>query len=391
MRKPVRHEAKDGTVTWRVRFRQGGTETSETFRDEGDANMFAGILGADRGRGVEEALRWLKAKQDEREAYTFGEWFELYVDQLTGVTARTRDDYRKMSERYLSSLRDTPLPLITRSHITALVNKLDTEGGRHDNGLSAKTIKNVVHMLSSCLGLAVEEGHMVKNPCRRVRLPKQDLEVVDARFLEPEEFARLYAEIPEHYQPLVAFLVGTGLRWSEATALAPGKVSLARGTVKVERAWKWAGAGKGWVIGPPKSSKARRTVNAAVVALKAVHPLPDREYLFVTPNGLPVRHNNFYNRIWLPAVRRAGLEGTRIHDLRHTHASWLISDGVSLEAVQDQLGHESILTTRKVYGHLLPAIGVAVGKSASETLAKSLAQSVEIRRAPALKAVGDSD
>ena len=54
---------------------------------------------------------------------------------------------------------------------------------------------------------------------------------------------------------------------------AEGSVSLDRGTVRVERAWKWGGAGTGWVIGPPKSPKSRRTVNAAVVALKAAWDL----------------------------------------------------------------------------------------------------------------------
>ncbi|HKY57642.1 MAG TPA: site-specific integrase [Aeromicrobium sp.] len=375
MRKVKQHEAADGTVTYRVRFRSGGTERSETFRREDDAGIFASLINSDRKRGVQEALAWLAAKQEERDTYTFAEWFEVYVDQLTGVTPRTREDYRKMSVRYLGDLHLLPLPLITRMHITSLVNKLDTTGGRNGDGLGHKTIKNVVHTVSSAMALAVEEGHIPKNPCRRVRLPKPGLELTDARFLEYEEFGALYDEIPTHYQPLVSFLVGTGLRWSEATALPPGAVSMSRGTVRVERAWKWGGAGVGWVLGPPKSPKARRTVNAALVALKAVHPLPDRDLLFLTPKEHAVRHNNFYNRIWLPATKRAGLEGTRIHDLRHTHASWLISDGQSLEAVQDQLGHESILTTRKVYGHLLPAIGVAVGKSASQSLEAALAVS----------------
>lgn len=370
MRQPKAHRSEDGTLTWRVRFRQAGTQTSRTFRQESAARTFAAIIDSGKN-GVPEALAWLQHKESQVETDTFAQWFEKYVDQLTGVTTRTRADYRSMNSRYLEPIHQLPLPLVTRSHVAAIVNELD------ERGLSAKTIKNVVHMLSSALGLAVEEGHIAKNPCRRIRLPQASHESAEARFLEPHEFARLHAEIPEHYRPLVTLLAGTGLRWSEATALQPGDVSLTRGTVRVTKAWKWGGAGKGWVIGPPKSAKARRTINAAVIALKAVHPLPATEYVFTTPTGKVVRHNNFYNRIWVPACDRAGLAGTRIHDLRHTHASWLISDGQSLEAVQDQLGHESILTTRKVYGHLQPAIGAAVGKSASETLSKALAGSVD--------------
>ena len=56
------------------------------------------------------------------------------------------------------------------------------------------------------------------------------------------------------------------------------------------------------------------------------------------------------------------------HDTRHTHASWLLSDGIPIEAVQDQLGHESAETTRKVYAHLLPAVGVAVGRDLGPSL-----------------------
>lgn len=369
MRKPSAHKAGDGTITYKVRFRQGGTETSRTFRHHEHANTFAAIVSSGKS-GVTEALAWLAAKERDAEAQTFAEWFTTYVGQLTGVTPRTRADYQKMNTRYFGDLQNLPLPLVTRSHVTTIVNNLEAD-------VSAKTIKNAIHLLSSAMGLAVDEGLIARNPCRRVRLPAPDIDGVEARFLEPAEFARLLAEIPEHYRPLVLFLVGTGCRWSEATALTPRNVHLDRGTVRIDRAWKWQGKGAGWKVGTPKSKKSRRTVNAAVIALKAVSHLLNGEYVFTTPTGKAVRHNNFYSRIWVPACERAGLAGTRIHDLRHTHASWLISDGQSLEAVQDQLGHESILTTRKVYGHLQPAIGVAVGKSASETLARALGQAVE--------------
>lgn len=370
-RKPRLHDTVNGP-RWRVRYRSGGTETSETFIREADAKIFAGFLNSDPKTGVLDALAWLESKKQDREDLTFAQWFDRYVDELTGVTPRTRADYRSMSKRHLTSIHHLPLPLVTRSHVARIVNDLD------NRDVSAKTIKNLVHMLSSCMAVAVDEELIPRNPCKRIKLPKPSEDVVDARFLTHEEFARLIVEIPAHYQPLVALLVGTGLRWSEATALRPGDVALEHGTIRVERAWKWAGAGKGWAIGPPKSPKSRRTVNAAVLALKAVWPLPDTEYLFTTPTGQVVRHNNFYNRVWLPAIGRAGLQGTRIHDLRHTHASWLISEGVSLEAVQDQLGHESIITTRKTYGRLLPAVGVAVGKVASAGLLRALPDGMQL-------------
>lgn len=368
MRKPKKYIAGDGTETWRVRYRTGGIETSETFRRLEDAETFAAILGTGKADRVAEALDWLAARERQDAAATFGEWFEEWRGQLSGVTSRTRDDYEAMHRRYLTELDTLPLPLIARAHVAKIVNRLD------DEGKSPKTIKNVIHMLSSVMALAVDEGLIARNPVNRVRLPKQQIDEERVQFLTYSEAAALIDATPEHYQPLVTFLLGTGLRWSEATALQCRHVNLDKGTVRVQQAWKRIPGG--WEVGPPKSNKSKRTVNAAVPALVAVAPLMGKpsDFVFTTPTGKPVRHSNFYNRIWVPACERAGLDPRpTIHACRHTHASWLISDGKGLEAVQDQLGHESYETTRKVYAHLLPAVGVAVGESASAAMREVLA------------------
>ncbi len=364
---PREHVAKDGTHTWRVRYRSAGKETSETFRRKPDALTFAALLDSGPD-GVTEALSWLAAKEQDSESATFGEWFKTYLHQLSGIQPRTRVDYEAMHRLYLTSLDPLPLPLVTRAHVSAIVNKLDTEG------LSPKTIRNVVHLLSSVMALAVDEGHLSRNPTKRVRLPKARLDEHEVQFLTYEEAGALIEATAEHYRPLVMFLLGTGLRWSEATALQCRHVDLANGTVRVQRAWKRIPGG--WEVGPPKTTKANRTVNAAVGALVAVAPLLGKpnDLVFKTPRGGVVRHANFYNRIWVPAVEKAGLDPKPTpHSCRHTFASWLISDGIGLEAVQDQLGHESYETTRKVYAKLLPAVGVAAGRSASAAMDRVLA------------------
>lgn len=384
VRKPRRYETADGP-RFRVRYRQAGVERSETFYREGDADVFADIMGNGKDGRLEEALRWLASKQDGADdTVFFRDYFDRYVDQLTGVTVRTRADYHAQKRRYLTELDHLPLTLITREHVTRIVNRLDNEGR------SPKTIKNVVHMLSACFNRAVEDDHMAKNPCRRIKLPKEGVDRARIRFLTHDEYGALHDALPAEYRALANFLVGTGERWSEATAAYARHVDLTNGTVRVEQAWKRV-PGVGWEIGPPKSVKSWRTINAAVGALVAVEPLLRKpaDIIFNTPNGHVVRHANFYNRIWQPACVDAGLgnwvdgenkrewRGPSPHDLRHTHASWLISDGVSLEAVQDQMGHESILTTRKVYGHLLPAIGIETGRSASAGLARALGNPVQ--------------
>lgn len=370
MRQIKEYDTADGR-RFKVRYRLGGVETSETFRYRPDAIMFRDILGNGQDDRVAEALKWLKARQDDRDTLTFGQWFPLYVDQLTGVTSRTRDDYRALHRRYLSSLDMMPLAQITRTHVARLVNELD------NRGLSPKTIKNAVHMLSSCLAAAMDEEHITRNPTKKVRLPSSRRDVHKIRFLTHEEFAAFLTATPEHYRPFVAFLFGTGMRWSEATAIEGRHIDFTAGTIRVDQAWKRVKGG--WEIGPPKTEKSRRTINPAVLALAVAKPLvakPNR-IVFTTTTGKVIRHSNFYNRIWKPAATASGLDCSP-HDARHTHASWLISDGQSLESVQDQLGHESILTTRSVYGHLLPSIGVEVGRSASAAMDRALPNGLDV-------------
>lgn len=391
MRQIVDYHAKDGTVTYRVRYRSGNKQHSETFRRRTDAETFAQLLDI----STLDALRWLHDRQGGKveDSTTFAEWFDTYLKQLTGIQPRTRDDYAALHRRYLTELDPMPLPLITRAHVAGIVNRLEADG------LSPKTIKNVIHMLSSVMALAVDEGHIPRNPTRRVRLPKQQLIEHEVRFLTYEEANALILATEAHYQNLVAFLLGTGLRWSEATALQSRHVDLENGTVRVQRAWKRVPGG--WEVGPPKSRKANRTVNAATMALLAAAPLLGKpnDLVFTTPTGKIVRHSNFYGRVWQPACIKAGLategskpwDGPSPHDLRHTHASWLLSDLGSIEPVQDQLGHESSETTRKVYAHLLPAVGIAVGRSASAAMRRVLDVTDGPRPAWALEAAGSAD
>lgn len=356
----------NGAQRFRVRYRFNGHQTSETFRLKRDAQTFAAILD---GGGVGQALAWLDARDTAASELSFKEWHEVYIAQLTGITERTREDYRALRRLYLTDLEPLPVNLVTRTHVTSLVNTME-RGGK-----SPKTIKNVIGMLSSCMALAVDEGHATANPCRRVRLPKQARVEHEERFLSYEEFHRLDAAIHPHYRPFVRFLVGTGLRWSEATALEGRHINFDAGTVRVQQAWKKGPDGP--YLGPPKSQKSNRTVNAATGALLAAHEAKRgaRDFVFATPSGRPIHYSNFRERIWVPACEAAKLDPRPSpHSLRHTFASWLLSDGQPIEAVQDQLGHESVETTRRVYAKLLPAVGVAAGKSASAALQRALAQ-----------------
>ena len=80
--------------------------------------------------------------------------------------------------------------------------------------------------------------------------------------------------------------------------------------------------------------------------------LEPEDLVFRSPKGKPLRTGNFASRVWRPAVAACELDGLRVHDLRHTAASLMISAGAQVKAVQRALGHASAAITLDVYAGL---------------------------------------
>ena len=210
-------------------------------------------------------------------------------------------------------------------------------------------------------------------------------------FLTQGQVAELLAETPAHWRPLVATLVGSGIRWGEAAALTVADVDLDAGTLRVLKAVGRDAASRAHV----KATKTRRgvrTVRIPDVVVQQLRPLVTgraaTDPLFTTARGgRRVAHNNFHQRVWKPALRRLATAGVdelgvvlrrawevepRIHDLRHTYASWALQSGVPLIELQRQMGHESITTTADRYGHLAPGAGAATAAAIGSRLSAAL-------------------
>ena len=105
-----------------------------------------------------------------------------------------------------------------------------------------------------------------------------------------------------------------------------------------------------------KSLRAKRdvTIPAALAAdIIAFGP----ELCFTNAKGGYLRRNAFRSGFWLPAIRKAGVPGLRVHDCRHSHASWLANDPrIALAVIRDRLGHSDLSVTSR-YVHVLPGDG----------------------------------
>lgn len=341
----------DGSTYAQVRYRLNGKESSVSFDDLTEAERFDKLV---HQVGPVRALEVARVSTASDLAMTVDEWLKHHNAHLTGVDPATVNRYESYRERDIKPvLGHLPVRALTDDEIARWVNGLTGPDGEPPSG---KTVANKHGYLAGALNAAARRGLIGANPCANTRLPRWDRE--EMVFLEPDEYTILKTAVPEYWQPLVEFLVCSGCRWSEATALRPGDVDLLGGTVRISKAWK-TGAG-GYRLGVPKTRKSVRTINLPPEVLDSLDY--SGEWLFTNsgrgrrnPEG-PVRIHSFTPNVWTPAVERARQAGLgkrpRIHDLRHTCASWLILGGRPLPAVQAQLGHESIKTTSDVYGHL---------------------------------------
>ncbi len=346
---------RDGSTYVQVLYRLNGKQSSTSFEDLASATKFQKLV---EKFGPAKALETL-GTDPEFSAMTVHEWIKHHIDHLTGLRKSSLYDYRSYLKNDIDeALGDLPLTSLSRDDIARWMQ------GLSEKGASGKTIANKHGFLSSALNAAVRAGRIPSNPAAGQRLPISERQEMVC--LTHEDFLRLLDNITDFWRPLVEFLVASGCRWGEATALKPSDIDRSNGTVRITRAWKRTYDRGGYEIGPPKTKKSMRTINVPQTTLDKLDY--SNEWTFLNKAGRPVKGNGFYDRIWRPAVERTWpsvdengnpiidrsvpILRPRIHDLRHTCASWLVMAGVPLPVVQQHLGHESINTTISLYAHI---------------------------------------
>lgn len=325
-------------------------------------------------QGHEIALQILEAQQ-ESDAMTLKDWFPKHL-AITSIKATdgTLDDYKKVAQRsWMPRLGNLPLDTITRQDIIDFVawykaqpnqltiaarEKAEREGKPLPElkTIKPKTVRNAHGLLSATLQSAVEAEHIGRNVAKGVPLPEDD-EEEEKEIFTRREWDSFYDAMQDYYKPVVAFMLVTGTRIGEATAVQVRDLNLETNTVSVIRAWK-KGVGRKRVLGRPKSRRSRRHVKlpdwAVELFAKAAQGKKRDDMLFPSPTGKRIDSSNFANRQWARALKKAGIDKHLTpHSSRHTYASWLLMAGVPPQTVQHILGHESLQTTSEVYGHHL--------------------------------------
>jgi integrase len=327
---------------------------------------------------------------------TVAEWLERWLEHKAArvgageLGAKTLDRYRQIVVHDLTpALGDLPLSRLTATHIRAMEDRALSAGRKRRSrgqgggtpGLSPRTVLHQHRVLHGALELAVAEGLLAANPADRVQAPRPP--DVEMRALDFRGTARLLDLL--RGEPLwvpVVLAAGTGMRRGEVMALAWSEVEIrwsggacggeARdgrpvgGLVRVRKATEVVG---GQVSEkPPKTRRGRRDiplpawVAEALVRHKArqaearlmLGPAYHDSDLVVTWEDGRRMHPDYVTQRFRKAQLAAGLAPIRFHDLRHSHISQAIRQGIEPVVVSERAGHARTSITMDLYAHVLP-------------------------------------
>jgi integrase len=290
--------------------------------------------------------------KERAEAITVAEFWRRVYDPLHVATKRpkwARDIRSMMRNDILPRLGARPVKDIDHADVAALHRAITKRAPARANR-ARDALSNMMNWAER--PHIAEDGERIpalrlshSNPCRDVaRNPEERRQT----FLAPVQMASLAAVLEQRQQTdrvsvaLVRFLLLTGARFGEAANATWSQINLETGT---------------W-IKPSSHTKQKREHVAylskpALLLLQQLHEQNGASpYLFPGPTGQPI---TTIKTFWRSVTRQAGLEGVRVHDLRHSFASVLASSGASLLLIGQLLGHTQAATTQR-YSHLVDSV-----------------------------------
>jgi integrase len=312
-----------------------------------------------------DAVAW---EQDQRRRLRLGEWTDPRRGQVplsvvatdwlgsrSSVKRRTRESDESAWRNYIAPRFDNwPVASITAAEVSGWVGSLVARG------LAPSTATRALATLRSILAFAVADARVQHNVAASVRKPTSGRARREGQALTLGELAKLTQACQGRYRNVVPVLALAGLRWGELAGLRVGdRVSVPGPGLRLRRAVLAGGGGGELYVDTLKNNRAR-----TVPLVVALVPIVDRwsagkgsdAWLFHAPKGGPLRESNWKRSVgWSAATAAAGLQGFRVHDLRHTAASVWLGAGADPKVVQRVLGHASASMTMDLYGHLVDA------------------------------------
>jgi integrase len=300
---------------------------------------------------------------------------EYMAEWLAATRSRVSDDlsasgwrdYEIHVRRHIvPGIGDVPLQALDRNRVKAFYGWVQdgntSKGGRRP---SPKTVHNIHLTLHRALEDAVDDALIARNSAAGARsAPKSNQEMLTWNEDELRGFLESVAD--DRLYPLWQLTAMSGMRRGEVLGLKWPDLDFRASTVTINRQWKRGE--KGLVLAPPKTDRGRRTIDIDAETISALKEWrraqlvervayegewQDSGFIFTRKDGRPhdvdvvsQRFDRLVSRLEFPPVR--------YHDLRHTHATLMLSIGVPPHVVSMRLGHTSVAFTLQQYAHVLP-------------------------------------
>jgi integrase len=323
---------RKGSPCWWVRFTHNGRRIQQS----------TGTADRAKAQQYHDRLKASLWEQDRLGVKPGRSWNDAVVKWLeeTRHKATHADDVARL--RWLDKfLRGQPLDRISRD----VIGQIGEIKARESSG---PTANRTLALIRAILRRACHEWEWIEK-APKVRMFKERKRRV--RWITRVEAERLLSFLPAHQADMARFALSTGLRQANVTGLEWSQLDMQRRVA--------------WIH--PDQAKARKAIpvplndEAVEVIRRQLGKHSARVFTF---KGKPVRAVN--TKAWTRALRLAGIEDFRWHDLRHTWASWHVQAGTSIQELQELGGWESVEMVRR-YAHLAP-----------ENLAKAAARIIPI-------------
>ena len=229
-----------------------------------------------------------------------------------------------------------------------------------DNGLSAKTIKNTIGLLSAAYRYAIKIDMLQTNPCQKVTIPKGQPRDVRILYLdEIQPFLIAIADVDLNEKVAYELALFMGLRRSEILGLKESDVDILNGLISIHET-RHRVDGKD-VTQDTKTKRSTRVLALPdilmidIARLLEAHrqfPYEKTDYLIQDGFGNPLGSQALSSRLDR-LEKEKSLPHVTLHGLRHTYASLLHSQGVDMANISAELGHSNLATTMNIYTHIL--------------------------------------
>lgn len=334
--------------------------------DRADAERLAARLAA-KEQGRIGAVRSLTFG-----AYLTGQW--LPAKKLHLATSTYRGYERNVKRYVLPVLGRVPVRRLRYQQIEALYDSLLHPAiGR---GLAPKTVYEVHLVIRGSLSDALRRGLVSRNVATVARAPKQRLLQKSAgRSWTDDELRRFLRTAAGHrHFPILWLAAMTGMRRNEVLGLKWFDVDFKKRRLNLDRGLVAVGYELHETRGKTKTSRRSIDLDSTTLAVlkgwrafqaaefAAVGIDASDEWVFTDGHGKPV-HPHAVQESFRRLVNKTDVPRIRFHDLRHTHGSLLIKEGVPVKVVSERLGHANVAFTIQTYQHLLPGMQAEAAKT----------------------------